>query len=544
MRRAPCCPEPPGRSCASFPVRARSSAPARTSHQCQRSGSCRCSAARFARRRCAGCRDLAFERPAHHPRDQHRRDVTHRARRLSRHRHGAGEGRPIRRRPRRRQPHARAHHVRFGGAEGGPRGAPGAGPRAPVVGLLAIGCGLIVNPKSLASTSRARSSICSRGELIRCRSTGSKRLRPIEFARHSVCCVASARRIVMTQARASPPAGRTLQRVPLHPRLARILIDARGAPEAAAACAMTVDGCNGCNGCDGCDPMRASGRPRAATCRAWRARRGCRAAYRRRRRCAMRSSPATPIGSRSGGPARAIDSFLRPVTARRSPARPPPLMRSSSSRSTSSLLPATASANREFGRPAKSTAAGYSRHEWTSSIDSILRSGRVRAARVERYDAITLSETPVQADPVEASTLLAEAWLAQPHDAATTQLLRRLQICRRRDRPPGNRRGGGRVGPEHHRGRSRGPPSIRNQARAIRLCSSVHRPPEPAEHEARLRRRWIGLRVSEAAGTVRSRAIPDGGHGTSAGDVSLACAQRASSTNHERPSELLGADLS
>jgi ATP-dependent helicase HrpB len=57
------------------------------------------------------------------------------------------------------------------------------------------------------------------------------------------------------------------------------------------------------------------------------------------------------------------------------------------------------------------------------------RSGRVRAARVERYDAITLSETPVQADLVEASTLLAEAWLAQPHDAATTQLLRRLQFA-------------------------------------------------------------------------------------------------------------------
>ena len=178
----------------------------------------------------------------------------------------------------------------------------------------------------------------------------------------------------------------------------------------------------------------------------------------------MRSSPATPIGSRSGGLARAIDFFSRPVTARRSPARPPPLMRSSSSRSTSSPLSATASANREFGRPAKSTASWIqpTRTDVEHRFDH--RSGRVRAARVERYDAITLSETPVQADPVEASTLLAEAWLAQPHDAATTQLLRRLRFAGVEIDLPGARQCGGRVGPEHHRGRSRGPPSIRNRS--------------------------------------------------------------------------------
>ena len=61
-RRAPCCPGPPGRSCASFPVRARSSAPVRaiSRHVGLSAGDCGCSTARFARRRCAGCRDLAF----------------------------------------------------------------------------------------------------------------------------------------------------------------------------------------------------------------------------------------------------------------------------------------------------------------------------------------------------------------------------------------------------------------------------------------------------------------------------------------------------
>jgi HrpA-like RNA helicase len=56
-------------------------------------------------------------------------------------------------------------------------------------------------------------------------------------------------------------AGKTLQRVPLHPRLARILIDARGAPEAAAACARLSLGATGATGATGA--MGAAGAPGA-----------------------------------------------------------------------------------------------------------------------------------------------------------------------------------------------------------------------------------------------------------------------------------------
>ena len=56
-------------------------------------------------------------------------------------------------------------------------------------------------------------------------------------------------------------------------------------------------------------------------------------------------------------------------------------------------------------------------------------SGRIRAARVDRYEAIVLGETPVAIDAVAASALLAEAWLTREHDAATTQLLRRLRFA-------------------------------------------------------------------------------------------------------------------
>ncbi|MEO5741007.1 MAG: ATP-dependent helicase C-terminal domain-containing protein, partial [Vicinamibacterales bacterium] len=54
---------------------------------------------------------------------------------------------------------------------------------------------------------------------------------------------------------------------------------------------------------------------------------------------------------------------------------------------------------------------------------------RARAARIERFDAIILSETPVPVDALAAAPLLAEAWLAREHDAATTRLLRRLRFA-------------------------------------------------------------------------------------------------------------------
>jgi ATP-dependent helicase HrpB len=56
-------------------------------------------------------------------------------------------------------------------------------------------------------------------------------------------------------------------------------------------------------------------------------------------------------------------------------------------------------------------------------------SGRVRAARVERYDAIVLNETPVPVDAAVAARMLGDAWLARSHDDATTRLIRRLRFA-------------------------------------------------------------------------------------------------------------------
>jgi ATP-dependent helicase HrpB len=73
--------------------------------------------------------------------------------------------------------------------------------------------------------------------------------------------------------------------------------------------------------------------------------------------------------------------------------------------------------------------------EWlaTTTSDVVHRydeaTGGVRAARVERYDALVLAEHPVQIDPAAAAPLLAARWLERGPDDADRQLLRRLRFA-------------------------------------------------------------------------------------------------------------------
>ena len=55
--------------------------------------------------------------------------------------------------------------------------------------------------------------------------------------------------------------------------------------------------------------------------------------------------------------------------------------------------------------------------------------GMVRAVAVERYDALTLTERPVAPEPELAARLLADAWLARGAREDDVQLLRRLQFA-------------------------------------------------------------------------------------------------------------------
>lgn len=55
--------------------------------------------------------------------------------------------------------------------------------------------------------------------------------------------------------------------------------------------------------------------------------------------------------------------------------------------------------------------------------------GTVRAARTERYGALTLSETPVAVDDLIAARMLARAWLEQERSPANARLIRRLTFA-------------------------------------------------------------------------------------------------------------------
>jgi ATP-dependent RNA helicase HrpB len=73
--------------------------------------------------------------------------------------------------------------------------------------------------------------------------------------------------------------------------------------------------------------------------------------------------------------------------------------------------------------------------EWLTPTASELvhrfdaESGKVRAAVVDRYDALSLGERPVPADPEIAASLLAGAWLVRGPREADTRLLRRLAFA-------------------------------------------------------------------------------------------------------------------
>ena len=56
-------------------------------------------------------------------------------------------------------------------------------------------------------------------------------------------------------------------------------------------------------------------------------------------------------------------------------------------------------------------------------------SGRVRAARIDRYDAIVLAEHPIAVDPSVAAPILASAWLERGPRDRDLQLLRRLAFA-------------------------------------------------------------------------------------------------------------------
>ncbi len=215
--------------------------------------------------------------------------------------------------------------------------------------------------------------------------------------------------------------GRQLQRIPLHPRLARILIDGCGALEIASICASLSDRSPAGPHLKqlGEDLRRAAsaalGGPPASHATDEEVRHALFTGYadrlaRRRPGSRERFVLATGHGASLAREAAAVDAEY--IVALDIFAGEREGISEAKIRSASAVDP-------EWIVPTETR----TQHRFDSDT------GRVRASRVDRYDALVLNETPVAVDTDTAAELLRDAWLARNHDEATIQLLRRLRFA-------------------------------------------------------------------------------------------------------------------
>jgi ATP-dependent helicase HrpB len=272
--------------------------------------------------------------------------------------------------------------------------------------------------------------------------------------------------------------GRQLQRLPLHPRLARILLDGKGAPEIAAACALLSEplslpaGARVSTSCDLLPLVDAFDRQpfhvkqvarelqrSAVEAIADGATTPSSAANRAAASSAAAAGSAPAAGSAgpasSAPPASSTDAaelrhalwvgYADRLGKRRdgdpdrvllATGHGASLARESGVRDGDYLVALDVVASQRDGTAeARIRAASRVEREWISPTSTAVEhridrgTGRVRAWRVARFDDIVLGEHHVPADPVIAAGLLRDAWLAQEHDERTAQLLRRLQFA-------------------------------------------------------------------------------------------------------------------
>jgi ATP-dependent helicase HrpB len=236
------------------------------------------------------------------------------------------------------------------------------------------------------------------------------------------------------------PIGRQMQSIPLHPRLSRILIAGRGVPSIARACAVLTERLplapvasatrsDLLSVLDDWPNLPAHVRQiaaeferiasyvhgaRSSTLTDDQFRQVLLTGY--PDRVAQRRAPRSPrvkLASRAGAVI-GRDSGVREgellialdIQASGRPDEPDSLIRMASSIERSWIEPTA-----------------------TEVVPRLDSTGTIRAVRVERYDALILSETPIAADRSIAARMLAGAWLEQEPTPADTLLLRRLKFA-------------------------------------------------------------------------------------------------------------------
>ena len=236
------------------------------------------------------------------------------------------------------------------------------------------------------------------------------------------------------------PLGRQMARLPVHPRLARILIEADGAREAALACAAlserhTEFRARGDRPTTTSDVLSTVEDERSLPVHIVRVADGLQALTGSRRRVGMREDDlrrglyrgyADRLGQRraAGSPRVLLASGHGAVVGPESGVRDGEFV---------VALDVTAGARGE-GAEARIRLASLVDREWltptsTERVHELDPSGTIRAFSRERIGAIILTERPDDLDPATAGRILADAYLARGLDDEDEQLMRRLRVA-------------------------------------------------------------------------------------------------------------------
>jgi ATP-dependent RNA helicase HrpB len=235
--------------------------------------------------------------------------------------------------------------------------------------------------------------------------------------------------------------GRDLARLPIHPRLGRLLLAAGGAAEAARAVALLSERhfVPPRSGTTECDLLAAVDRDHALPPHVL-------AAARDIERLASgmtgarRSDRVDEVAFRRA----VLSGYPDRVARRREPhgdrlvlasGTGAYLARESGVRAAEFLVAVDVTAGRAPGGEALVRLATGIDRAWLAPTSSGIRheidaEGRVRAWRVDRYDRLVLAEHPVPPDPEEAARLVGEAYLAREWPADVRLLARRLIFAR------------------------------------------------------------------------------------------------------------------
>jgi ATP-dependent helicase HrpB len=231
--------------------------------------------------------------------------------------------------------------------------------------------------------------------------------------------------------------GRQMRSVALHPRLARLLLSATDRVPAARVCAALTDGAR--------MPASLVGQARHSDLDVFADARVLTPFQRElARQLAGSTGSAGPTGP-TGSVERAVfEAFPDRVARRRAPGRPACVLATGTG---AVLARESGVVTAEYFVAVDVGGAGLPGQEplvrMASGIDpswlvptsvtvehSVDRdSGRVRAVRIERYDALVLREIPVAAEPDAAARVLLAAWRARGPSDADRRLLRRLRCA-------------------------------------------------------------------------------------------------------------------